>query len=184
MKVHPLILALATVILTVSTASAQDARFNVGAGWMLPTGDYWNKPNVYHESQSAGAAWQLMGAVEVTIPRAPVGLRVDGMYGKIRRHGSFDVNGSTKLNGGTADLVYRIGAPMVPVRLYLLAGLGYYSVDLGLGSESNVGYNAGTGLSIGAGPTKVFVEGRYISVQTSGSAMNFFPVTAGLSFGL
>ena len=158
-----------------SPAAAQHGRLSLGAGGMVPSGDY---------STIDNAGWQLMGAVELSLPDTPMALRVDGMYGQASHQDAVSFPGSTKLNGGTADLVYRIGAPMVPVRLYLLAGVGYYSVDMDGGSVSNIAYAGGAGLSIGAGPTKVFVEGRYISVQTSGSAMNFFPVTAGLSFGL
>ena len=31
---------------------------------------------------------------------------------------------------------------------------------------------------------KVFGEARFISVRTSGNAMNFFPVSVGLTFGM
>lgn len=157
-----------------STASAQKIQLSVGAGGVVPSGDYSTLDN---------AGWQLMGAVEVGIPMSPLGVRVDGMYGQTSHAGGI-LSGSTTLSGGSADLVYRIGAPVVPVRFYLLAGLGYYNVDLGIGSESKVGYNGGAGLGFGIGPMKLFGEARYISVQTSGSAMTFVPVTVGLTFGL
>jgi hypothetical protein len=70
---------------------------------------------------------------------------------------------------------------MVPLRFYLLAGVGFSFID---GSALSPAFAGGTGLSVGAGPSTAFVEGRFMSVRTSGSALNFFPVTGGLSFGL
>jgi Outer membrane protein beta-barrel domain len=158
-----------------STASAQHVKVSVGAGGVLPSGDYSTLDN---------AGWHVLGAVEVGIPMSPLGVRVDGMYSQTSHEGGF-LSGSTTLSGGAADLVYRIGAPAVPVKFYLLAGVGYYNVDLGLGSESDIGYNGGAGLSFGLGGMNLFAEARYISVQTSGSsALTFVPITAGLAFGL
>ena len=161
--------------LSASPAAAQKARLSIGAGGVVPTGDYSTVDN---------AGWELMGAVELGIPRSPLGVRVDAMYGQTSHQGGL-FSGSTKLSGGTANAVYRIGAPMVPVKLYVLGGLGYYKVDLGAGaSESKVAFDGGTGLRLGLGPMNVFGEARFISVRTSGSPLNFFPVTVGLSFGM
>ena len=35
----------------------------------------------------------------------------------------------------------------------------------------------------GMGPAHFFVEARWVSVRTSGAATNFFPLTAGVTFG-
>jgi hypothetical protein len=157
-----------------SPAAAQHGRLSLGAGGMMPSGAY---------STVDKTGWQLMGAVELTLPDTPLALRVDAMWGQAGHQNAVLFPGSSKLNGGTVDLVCRLGAPMVPVLLYVMGGVGYYAVNVGGGWDSNLAYAGGAGLSFGAGSTRVFVEGRFISVRASGGAMNFFPVTAGLSFG-
>jgi hypothetical protein len=156
-----------------STASAQHVKVSVGAGGVLPTGDYSTLDN---------AGWHVLGAVEVGLPMTGLGVRVDGMYSQTT-HADL-LTGTTTLSGGSADLVYRIGAPHVPVKFYVLGGVGYYSVDFGGSqSESDMGYNAGAGLSFGLAGMNVFAETRYIGVMTSGSTMTFLPVTLGMAFG-
>jgi hypothetical protein len=157
-----------------SPAAAQRVRLSLGAGGVKPSGDYSSYDNM---------GWQLMGALELGLPKSPLAVRADLTYGQTT-HNSLFAAGSTKLSGVSADAVYHIGAPMVPVRLYLLAGAGYYHVDIDGISESKPSFNAGTGLALGVGPMKVFGEARFITVRTSGSPLNFFPVTVGLTFGM
>ena len=158
-----------------SPAAAQRPRLSLGAGGVKPSGDYGAVDNM---------GWNVVGALEVGLPRSPLAVRADVTYGQTTHQGGSLLTGSTKLSGMTADAVYRIGAPMVPVRLYVLAGAGYYHVDIDGASESKPAFDAGTGVSLGVGPMKVFGEARFITVRTSGSAMNFFPVSVGLTFGM
>ena len=180
-----LLTAIVLEILAASTATAQDARFSVGTGLMLPSGDYY--AGLQQPTGDYDPGFQFTGTIEVTFPRTPVGVRVDGIYGYIHHqfhdsfYNAFYVNQTLKLNGGTANLVYHIGASRRLRRLYLLAGAGFIVVN---NSEYDAAFTAGTGLSVGAGLSRLFVEGRFVSVRTSGSALNFFPVTGGLSFGL
>ncbi len=158
-----------------SPAAAQRARLSLGAGGVMPSGDYSSLDN---------AGWQLMGAVEVGVPHSPLAVRVDLMYGLTPHQGGL-LTGSTTLSGSTANAVYRVGAPALPLRPYVLAGLGYYHVDFGSGaSESKPAFDAGTGLSLGFGPMHLFGEARWVSVLTSGSSTTFFPVTVGFTFGM
>jgi hypothetical protein len=157
-------------ILTASTAAAQHARISAGYGRILPSGEYWSRNR---------AGWQLMGAVEATIPRTPLGLRVDGMHAETRFRSDFAVN-TLKVDVVTANLVCHIGAPMALLRLYLLGGVGYV-VNI---SEYGPGFAAGSGVSVGTGPWKAFVEGRFVDAHTSRLPLNSFTVTGGLSFGL
>ena len=163
------------VALGASPAAAQKARLSLGVGGVKPSGDYGTFDNM---------GWQLMGALEVGLPKSPIGVRADLTYGQTTHQGGSLFTGSTKLSGLSADAVYHIGAPMVPVRVYLLAGAGFYHVDIDGASESKPSFNAGTGLALGIGPMKVFGEARFMTVRTSGSALNFFPVTVGLTFGM
>lgn len=159
-----------------SPAAAQRASLSIGGGGVKPSGDYASFDNT---------GWQLMGAVEVGLPHAPIGVRIDGMYGQTTHQGGSLFSGSTKLSGGTANVVYRVGAPMIPIHPYVLAGVGYYRVDLGAGAtESKPAFGGGAGLTVGVGPMKVFGEARYLTVRTSGNPLNFFPVSVGLTFGM
>jgi len=161
-------------VMAASTATAQSVRLSLGAGGVVPTGDYSTVDN---------AGWHVLGALEVGLPRSPVAIRGDLMYGQTG-HDVTLITGDTKLTGGTANLVYYVGAPKMPVRLYFLAGLGYYNVDISGSSESKVAFGGGTGVSLGMGPAHLFAEGRYMSIETSGSALTFLPVTLGMTFGM
>jgi hypothetical protein len=44
-------------------------------------------------------------------------------------------------------------------------------------------YNCGAGIESGLSSFTLFLEARYISVSTEGSATQFVPVTLGLKFG-
>ena len=158
-----------------SPAAAQRPRLSLGVGGVKPSGDYGAVDNM---------GWNLLGALEVGLPKSPLAVRADLVYGQTTHQGGTLFTGSTKLSGLSADAVYHIGAPMVPVRLYVLAGVGYYHVDIDGTSESKPSFNAGTGLSLGVGPMKVFGEARFVTVRTSGSALNFFPVNVGFTFGM
>jgi hypothetical protein len=160
-------------LLTASTATAQHARISAGYGRMLPTGDY---------SHMERTGWQLMGAVEVTLPRTPLGLRADGMHGGTRGRSSFE-GGTLKVSVVTASLVCHIGSPVAPLRPYLLAGVGVNIAE----TARPAGFAGGAGLTVGAGGWKAFVEARFISAGNAGSSstpLTFVAVTGGLSFGL
>jgi hypothetical protein len=158
-----------------SPAAAQRPRLSLGLGGVKPSGDYGAVDNM---------GWNLLGALEVGLPKSPLAVRADLVYGQTTHQGGTLFTGSTKLSGLSADAVYHIGAPMVPVRLYVLAGVGYYHVAIDGTSETKPSFNAGTGLSLGIGPMKVFGEARFVTVRTSGSALNFFPVNVGFTFGM
>ena len=161
-------------VLAASAASAQHVRVSLGGGGVVPTGDY---------SSVDKAGWHALGAIEVGLPGSPVAIRGDVMYGETG-HDVTLITGGTKLSGGTADVVYRLGAPALPVHLYFLAGVGYYNVDVSGTSEGKMAFGGGTGISLGMGPAHLFAEGRYMSIETSGSALTFLPVTLGMTFGM
>jgi Outer membrane protein beta-barrel domain len=158
-----------------SPAAAQRPRLSLGVGGVKPSGDYGAFDNM---------GWHVLGALEVGVPRSPLAVRGDVAYGQTTHQGGSLLTGNTTLSGVTANAVYHIGAPMVPVRLYVLGGAGYYRVSIDGMSETKPAFDAGTGVSLGAGPMKVFAEARFITVRTSGSATNFFPVSVGLTFGM
>jgi hypothetical protein len=160
--------------LAASPAAAQ-TRLSLGVGGVVPSGDY---------STIDNTGWHLMGALELGLRHLPISARADVVYGQTS-HQTGLLTGSTKLTGATANAVYHLGGKMLPVRLYLLAGLGYYHVDFGSnGSESKPAFDAGTGVSLGFGPMHLFGEARLVNVMTSGSSTRFFPVSVGFTFGM
>ena len=99
-------------------------------------------------------------------------------------------SGLDKLVGGLAELVYAFGTSADQVRPYVMGGVGYYNVKIdvtGFGSadESKVGFGGGAGLDlkVGTGGTRLFVEGKFLSISTSGSSVTFIPFRAGVRFG-
>lgn len=169
---------------SVALVSAQSARFGVGGGLVAPLSDY-------KDADKAG--WQATANVEFGIPLSPVGVRVDGLYGQTKHQdiGTSPVDGKTRLIGGLASVVWSVPIPAPMVKPYVLVGGGFYNVKITLpsavppvdNSESKFAYAFGGGLKVGVGPARFFVEGRYVSIQTSGVSTKFIPVTVGVTFG-
>jgi hypothetical protein len=170
------ILAIVLVVFATPGLGAQaqpteGIRFGVGGGLTMPIG-------TYGDFDKAG--WHALGVLQFPIGQAPLHGRVDAMYGQT----SHDVgSGSTTLTGATGDILYHIGDREASVRPYILGGLGFYNVDFGGASESKFAFGAGGGILFSIGTMHAFLEGRYMSVQTSGSSLNFLPITLGLLFG-
>jgi hypothetical protein len=141
--------------------------FGLGGGLTLPTGDYGTFDK---------AGWHLLGLIQLPISNSPIHLRFDALYGSTSHKGG---GGSTTLTGATADLLYHIGERASSVRPYVLGGLGIYNVSDG-SSATKFAYGLGGGILFGLGGSHAFLEGRYMSVQTSGSSLTFFPITLGL----
>jgi len=160
-----------------ATLQAQSAQLGLGGGVIVPTGDY---------STADKAGWHGLGMVVIDLPASPVSVRIDAMYGQSSHK---NISGNTKLAGGTADLVWYAGVPKAPARFYLLGGLGFYNVKVEVpvypsASESKFALDLGAGVSAGMGSAKFFGEARFTSVQTSGGATTFFPISVGVLFGL
>jgi opacity protein-like surface antigen len=162
-------------------ARAQATRFGLGGGLAAPTGDYGSVDK---------GGWHALAKVDFAIPMAPVGVRVEGLYGRTthKDQSGAAVPGNTQLAGGLASLVWNVPMRAPLFKPYLLAGAGVYhvkvSTSLGDASETKLAFGGGAGGSFGAGPARFFVEGRYLRVQETGGAMTFFPITAGVTFGL
>lgn len=169
-------LGLALVVTTMTSATsgaAQSTSFGLGGGLTMPLSDYSNLDN---------AGWHVFGKVDFGMPASPVSFRVDGMYAQTTPQ-STTLATNTKLAGGTADLVYHLKLGVPDLKPYLIAGGGLYNVNIDGSSETKFTWGGGLGTAIGLGPLHAFIEGRYMSVQLSGTPLKFAPVTAGLSFG-
>ena len=167
-------------VASVAAVSAQSARFGLGGGLLSPLGDYKNLDKT---------GWHGLVRVDFSIPMSPLGIRVDGLYGQTSHKAPFEGDGNSRGIGGLASLVWNIPVPAPMVKPYVLAGGGFFNLKTTIPSlsvdtsESKFAYGLGAGVKIGAGPINVFAEGRYVSVQTSGGATKFIPLTVGVLFG-
>lgn len=176
-------LAVAALLLaSVSTAvSAQSVplnpfSFGVSAGIALPMGDFGTLANMGFGG--SGHVWFKL------VPE--FSLRGDVSYSTFGGKGAasgISVSGFGFGVNGVFDI------PTVgPVTPYLTAGLGMYSYS-GSGcpggcaaGETKFGFNGGGGINLSAGGQSLFVEARYVSIQTTGSSTNYIPITVGIRF--
>lgn len=173
-----MVLGVLAIVCLVSarSLSAQNITFGVAGGLLMPMGDY----------NTADKPGFIVGAgVRIPIGTAPVAVRLEGTYSQTSHDG---IDGKTKIIGGMVSLVYafQAGTSVTP---YVLGGIGYYNgkvtvpsqqIDV---SESKVGFGGGAGLRFPMGGASLFVEARYMSIQTSGSSLTYLPIIAGVSFG-
>jgi opacity protein-like surface antigen len=159
--------------------SAQGTRFGIGGGLLVPTG-------TYKDADKMG--WLVSGDATYWLMGAPVGIRADVQYSQTSEKSGVLAH-KTKIIGGLAEVVYAFGTKAEAVRPYILGGVGYYNVKIDVSgssaSESKVGFGGGAGLAfkLGTGGTRFFVEGKFVSVATSGSSTSFLPISAGFRFG-
>lgn len=167
----------AVASIAASGAEAQ-ARgyFGFGAGVSVPTGDFGDGYKV---------GWLAQVVAGITGPTGVIGGRVNG---SITRHNHDTLNDNTaKLVGAMGDLVFSPGSGGAKVRPYLLGGIGFQNVKLEAGplesSVTELAYNFGAGLTVALSKASLFVEGRWLSVQTDPSSTNLIPISIGLRFG-
>jgi hypothetical protein len=171
------ILALALGLFATPALQGQHAqptegvRFGVGGGVILPMGNYGDFDK---------AGWHVMGLIQLPIAQSPIHLRFDALYGATSHKGGG--SGSTKLTGGTADLLYHLGDRRSSVRPYVMGGLGFFNVSDG-SSTTKFAFGLGGGILFGVGTMHAFLETRYMSIQTSGSSLTFLPISLGVMFG-
>jgi hypothetical protein len=166
------------LLLGAGQAQAQSITYGVGGGLTLPTGDF---------NTAAKLGWHGLGHIGYGLPSG-LGFRGDFYYGQ----NSFDgVSGKAKLAGGLGNVVYNF-TTAGGAKPYVIGGLGVFNVKGtasagGLSvsdSETKFAFGGGAGIKFKAGSdANFFVEGRYVSVQTSGGSTGFIPITAGISFG-
>lgn len=168
----------AAALMSATSVLAQGVTWGLGGGLTLPTSDYANLDK---------AGWHATANATFAIPLSPLGIRVDGLYGQTTHKNG--VQGNSKLIGGLANVVLQIATAAPMVKPYVLAGGGIYNLKVSFPSvpfdtsETKFTWDVGAGLTLGAGPARFFVEGRYIVIQESGGSTKFIPVTAGLRFG-
>ncbi len=130
------------------------------------------------------------------------------VIGKIEHnHFSFDNGTYTGVEGGSmkiwmygADAKFSPKVPAFPIKPFLFAGTGFASSKISefTGSNTlatsvlNVGtnqtttkmyWNIGAGADLFSGPAfSIFLQGRWVSIQTEGSSTSFIPISMGVRF--
>lgn len=166
------LLAVMALVVVAGPASAQNIRWGVGAGLLMPMGDYGDFDKMGYTA-GLGGTYNLPSGV---------GIRADISYATSSEKDGITPH-DTKIMGGMASVVYAFGS--AGPKPYLLGGLGLSNVKIDDVSETKVSFGFGAGLAfpLGTGGNRLFVESRYTSVSTSGSPVTFLPIVVGLSFG-
>jgi hypothetical protein len=171
-----LLAVMALCVVAVRPATAQNIRWGVGAGLLMPMGDYGDIDKLGFTG-GVGGTYNLPGGV---------GIRADVTYGTTSEKDGVTPH-TTKILGGMASVVYAFGT--AGPRPYVMGGLGLTNAKFSAGgvsdSETKVafGFGAGVSLPMGTGGSRLFAETRYTSVSTSGSSLTFLPIVVGVSFG-
>jgi opacity protein-like surface antigen len=170
------ILAVALCVVAARPAMAQNIRWGVAAGLLMPTSDYSNADKMGFTG-GVGGTYNLPGGV---------GIRADLSYGTTSEKSGITPH-TTKILGGMASVVYGFGHS--GPKPYVMGGLGLSNVKVSAGgtsaSQSKVafGFGAGISLPMGTGNSHLFAETRYTSVSTSVTSLKFLPIVVGISFG-
>src|SRR5438309_11578547 len=106
-----------TAVVGIAAAQAPSARFGLGGGVTMPTGDYNTVDKI---------GWHGLGLVQVALPALPVDMRADGMYGRTTHKYTF----GTAVPGSQQQ--YELGSvaysegPKLMARPYILGSAGEY----------------------------------------------------------
>jgi hypothetical protein len=169
----------------IAPAVAQGARFSLGAGPTIPSGDL---------ADGVNTGFHGLAAVSFQPAGFPVGFQVDGMFQRMGVDdapllGSVDAN--FQVIQGTANAVYSFQtSEATKFRPYLIGGVGVYNykftgddVPDDFGSQTDFGINAGAGFDYLAGAIGIFAEGRFHNVFAEDDNLNLIPITVGVRFG-
>jgi len=150
-------------------ASAQARGYvKLGGGVGMPMGDFGDHFDMGWIAQVAGGIGSGM-----------IGGRINGTYGQ---NGAKDVDGNVKIMGAMGDLVLSPSMGDGGVAPYFLGGAGFQSIKNGE-SDTKFGWNVGAGVNLKLGGLAVYLEGRYLSIQTEGESSTMIPITAGIRIG-
>ena len=166
------LLAVVALFVAARPASAQNIRWGVGAGLLMPMSDYGDFDKM-----------GFIGAVGGTynLPSG-LGIRADVSYGTTSEKDGQPAH-TTKLLGGMASAVYQFGA--AGAKPYITGGLGFTNAKVDDVGSTELTYALGLGVSLplGTGGNRLFVESRYTTVDGDGGSLKYMPIVVGLSFG-
>jgi opacity protein-like surface antigen len=168
------------------TANAQVA-IGIGGGIAIPIGAFSDA-----NKGAAKTGWHGLAHIGYDLPSG-LGLRGDFYYGQHSVKGvPSGLSAKWKLAGGLGNVLYSFTSPGT-VHPYILGSVGFMDLKATVSgggvsvssSETKITFGGGAGIKFKAGSrASVFVEGRYLTINTSGENANFIPITVGVSFGL
>lgn len=173
MKLRAIVCTLFGILVAAPRGQAQIIKPTIGAGGgpAFPVGNLTNIDN-------DGYNVLVFGGVESGL--LPVGARLDGSFVHlpIKFGGGHD-----NLWSATANLTFKIPAPLVTP--YVIGGVGYYYRDsspgLGPSSSSKFGVNGGVGVTVHIPLLfAVFGEFRYHYVVNGPQNIQYLPITIGI----
>jgi hypothetical protein len=170
-----LVAGVAATVAAGSVSAQARGYIGFGGGVSIPTGEF---------GDVAKTGWMGQVVAGITGPTGKLGGRVNGTY---IHHGSdFDDDDSVRLLGAMGDVVFSPGVPDAKLRPFLLGGLGFQNAKAnttGAEGETNFAFNFGGGVNIGMGRAKLFIEGRWLRIQTEGESTSLIPLSVGVRFG-
>jgi hypothetical protein len=184
----------ALLVFAAALPATAQVHFGITGGWYTP----YSSTKDFAKTGYDGGILLGFGA-----PVVPVSFRVDGNYAEMPGQSISCCGGTVKsdftIYSATGNIVWTIFGSTLPTKLYLIGGVGYYSVQqkvsVGGGAPavpasttSAFGYNGGVGFRF----TMFFIEARYTSITNgldestfggSGSkALTVIPINVGVMF--
>jgi hypothetical protein len=183
------------VLLAATSAPCAAQHIGIMGGWVDPyssTGDV------------AKAGWDAGITLQLGAPLVPIQFRIDGTYNLMDGKpvgGAYQTTSNFTIWSGTGNIVWTVFGTALPTKIYLIGGIGYYSVQqkvtvtgalppppaltAGTVTTPAFGYNLGLGVRF----TKLFIEARWNDVQSGyvdnglqKKALQFVPINVGLLF--
>ena len=153
--------------------------FGLGGGATIPVGKL-------SDTQKTG--YNGIIALAIGVAELPIGVRFDGIYSNLSNNPASSGAASSDLRvmGALGNLIFAFSG--TSAKPYIIIGGGFYNTkpDLpGATYDTNLGFNAGLGVTFRFGPLATFVESRYHTISrdaANGGVMQFVPITAGLLF--
>jgi opacity protein-like surface antigen len=165
-------------LLSAQATADRPVSIGVSGGLSLPMGDL---------GDGVDAGYNLTGHLYFKPASfTAVRLRADVSWDswKYKDNGVVDL-GSLRTLGVSGNVIYDFPTSGTSVmRPYLLGGLGFYNSKASEGgseSSSDMGIQAGIGLSFNLSGFSTFAEAKYVNVFSDGSA-NWIPITFGFRF--
>jgi hypothetical protein len=164
------------------SAQVRTTSFGIAAGASLPMGDI---------ADGAETGFNVTGSLYIRPARfANLGFRGDIALDQFGLKNIDD--SSIRSLGFVLNGMYNIPVSASSVRPYGLLGVGFFSTKTSIAtgsttisaSDSNLGYQAGAGLSFQLSGFATFLEAKYVKVMTEGdnNSTAFVPLTFGVRF--
>ncbi|MCU0650317.1 MAG: outer membrane beta-barrel protein [Gemmatimonadaceae bacterium] len=184
-NIRRLLAGVGVALALTGVAAPVHAQFSIGfaGGATTPSGSL---------SDRTDMGYNGMVALQASVPLIPFKIRADVHYNSFG--GTSFTNAlnqategtDSRVISGSLNAVLSLLPGPLPVKPYLIGGVGYYDTQFsGNSSSRKMGYNYGAGVKV----TKLFIEARVHSVQNTTfnvangrTTSKFIPISVGLMF--